>query len=126
MPLRLYSRILPFAVTVPLLAACSRGLPNSSGGSANREAAAEIHPPAQLGLCAACHGSDGIARQAGIPNLAGQHEAYLFQAMREYKSGTRNVALMRSALGPIDGQQMRALAHWYAAQPPCPESMATK
>ncbi|EQD65230.1 cytochrome c554 [mine drainage metagenome] len=72
-----------------------------------------------MGLCAACHGANGHARQADIPDLAGQKADYLFKAMRDYQSGARNVPLMRGALGSIDARQMRALADWYAAQPAC-------
>lgn len=83
-------------------------------------AAAAMPPrPARLGLCAACHGADGHARIPGAPNLAGQSPAYLLQALRAYRSGQRNVPVMRAAAGPLSGKDMQALAHWYAAQPPC-------
>lgn len=75
--------------------------------------------PAQLGLCAACHGDDGHARIPGAPNLAGQPYQYLLQALHEYRSGPRNVPVMRAAAGPLTGTDMQALAHWYAAQSPC-------
>lgn len=100
-----------------LLGACSERMPRSSGRATL--APAGMQPPAQLGLCAACHGANGHARQPDIPNLAGQKADYLYKAMRDYKSGARNVPLMRGALGPIDLKQMRALADWYAAQPAC-------
>jgi cytochrome c553 len=102
-----------------LLGACSERMPRSNGRATL--APAGMQPPAQLGLCAACHGADGHARQPDIPNLAGQKADYLYKAMRDYKSGARDVPLMRSALGPIDLKQMRALADWYAyaAQPAC-------
>ena len=101
-----------------LLAACSSRLPDSAGQAGS--SAAHLQPPAQLGLCAACHGSDGIARLPGVPNLAGQPAGYLLKAMREYRDGARDAALMRGALGPISAQQMQVLAAWYAAQSACP------
>ena len=76
-------------------------------------------PPAQLGLCAACHGEDGHARIPGAPNLAGQPYRYLLQALHEYRSGERNVPVMRAAAGPLSEKDMQALAHWFAAQSPC-------
>ncbi|EQD62730.1 cytochrome c553 [mine drainage metagenome] len=100
-----------------LLGACSERMPRSSGRA--MLAPAGMQPPAQLGLCAACHGANGHARQPDIPDLAGQKADYLFKAMRDYQSGARNVPLMRGALGSIDVRQMRALADWYAAQPAC-------
>jgi cytochrome c553 len=76
-------------------------------------------PPTQLGLCAACHGEDGHARIPGAPNLAGQPYQYLLQALHEYRSGERNIPVMRAAAGPLSEQDMQALAHWFAAQSPC-------
>ena len=82
-------------------------------------AAQAATPPAQLGLCAACHGEDGFARIPGAPNLAGQPYEYLLQALRAYHDGERNVAVMRAAAGPLTDKDMQALARWYAAQLPC-------
>lgn len=87
-------------------------------GGALAETTAPVRP-AQLGLCAACHGDDGQARIPGAPNLAGQPYQYLLQALHEYRSGRRNVPVMRAAAGPLTGKDMQALAHWYAAQSPC-------
>jgi cytochrome c553 len=81
-------------------------------------------PPAQLGLCAACHGEDGHARIPGAPNLAGQPPGYLLQALRAYRSGQRKVPVMRAAAGPLTEKDMQALANWYAAQSPCKPSQA--
>jgi cytochrome c553 len=76
-------------------------------------------PPAQLGLCAACHGEDGHARIPGAPNLAGQPYQYLLQALHAYRDGGRNVPVMRAAAGPLAEKDMQALAHWFSAQSPC-------
>lgn len=80
--------------------------------------------PAQLGLCASCHGEDGQARIPGAPNLAGQPYAYLLQALHAYRSGQRKVPVMRAAAGPLTERDMQALARWYAAQSPCGPSRA--
>lgn len=81
-------------------------------------------PPAQLGLCAACHGEDGHARIPGAPNLAGQPYQYLLQALQEYRNGERKVPVMRAAAGPLAPKDMQALAQWYAAQSPCKPAQA--
>ena len=83
-------------------------------------AAAPMSPPTRLGLCAACHGNDGIATLPGVPNLAGQRPDYLRQALADYRSGRRNVALMRAAIGPLTPAELDQLAAWYASRPPCP------
>lgn len=87
-------------------------------------AAPQPVPPPQLGLCAACHGADGHARIPGAPNLAGQPYPYLLQALHEYRDGQRKVPVMRAAAGPLTEADMQALAHWFAAQSPCPPASA--
>lgn len=75
-------------------------------------------PPPRLGLCAACHGREGRAAVPDAPHLAGQKAGYLFDAMRQYRDGRRDHAVMRTVLGPLDRAELEALAQWYAAQPP--------
>ncbi|WP_329742452.1 cytochrome c [Dyella sp. A6] len=73
--------------------------------------------PLRLGLCAACHGEHGIARVPGVPNLAGQKLDYLRKALKDYRDGSRDVAVMRAAIGPLSDAELDALAQWYSAQP---------
>lgn len=75
-------------------------------------------PPARLGLCAACHGERGTATQPGVPNLAGQRLDYLKLALAHYRDGSRDVPVMRAAIGPISDAELDALARWYSAQIP--------
>jgi cytochrome c553 len=77
-------------------------------------------PPARLGLCAACHGEDGRARIPGAPNLAGQNYQYLMNALHAYKTGARDVAVMRAATGPLSETELQQLARWYADLPCAP------
>lgn len=82
--------------------------------------AADLPPrPARLGLCAACHGETGQAVAPGTPHLAGQDAAYLRQALAAYRSGARDVAVMRAAVGALGDADADALVRWYAAQPRC-------
>jgi cytochrome c553 len=74
--------------------------------------------PAKLGLCAACHGDDGLGRVAGTPRLAGQDEAYLRTALTAYRTGSRRAAPMNSIAGTLNARDIRALARWYATRPP--------
>lgn len=74
--------------------------------------------PSRLGLCAACHGSNGHATQPGVPNLAGQKLDYLRSALKQYRDGHRDVPLMRAAIGPVSDVELDALARWYSAQSP--------
>ena len=74
--------------------------------------------PARLGLCAACHGETGMAQIPGAPNLAGQRLDYLRNALRQYRDGRRDVALMKAAIGPVSDSELDQLARWYSAQTP--------
>jgi cytochrome c553 len=82
-------------------------------------AAADASPPrpAQLGLCASCHGEDGRARAPLTPHLAGQDGAYLAAALAAYRDGGRTHAAMRAISGALRDDDIAALANWYAAQP---------
>jgi cytochrome c553 len=72
--------------------------------------------PARLGLCAACHGEDGMARIPGAPNLAGQKLDYLREALRQYRDGRRDIPVMRAATGPLTDAELDQLAQWFSAQ----------
>lgn len=76
--------------------------------------------PQRLGLCASCHGENGHASSAEIPNLAGQNLAYLRNAVAQYKSGKRDFPAMRAALGMLNAQEIDTVLVWYAAQTPQP------
>ncbi|MCW8808254.1 MAG: c-type cytochrome [Rhodanobacter sp.] len=78
--------------------------------------------PRRLGLCAACHGPTGHASLPGVPNLAGQQLAYLRDALHQYRDGSRDVPLMRAAIGPLSEAELDALARWYSVQTPQPQS----
>lgn len=80
--------------------------------------AAAPAPPSRLGLCAACHGTQGHARMAGVPNLAGQRLDYLRDVLRQYRDGRRKAPVMRTAVGPLSDTELDALAAWYSEQAP--------
>jgi len=73
--------------------------------------------PARLGLCAACHGENGVATAPGIPNLAAQNREYLVAALRQYRAGERTAQAMRAVAGSLSDADIDRLAAWYAAQP---------
>lgn len=67
--------------------------------------------------CVQCHGQEGIAAAAQWPNLAGQHESYLLEAMTQYKNGSRADMLMGPLVAPLDETTIEELAAFFAAQP---------
>ncbi len=72
--------------------------------------------PAKLGLCEACHGTDGRSRTPAAPHIGGQNEAYLIWALNQYREGRREGDVMSAVAGTLGQRDIEALARWYAAQ----------
>lgn len=68
------------------------------------------------GMCAACHGSNGIATNTSYPNLAGQNYEYLLQQLKAFKSGQRKNPMMHGMVNGLSLKQMKDIAAYYASQ----------
>lgn len=68
--------------------------------------------------CVACHGNDGVGLTPDYPNLAGQHEDYIRQALHSYKSGIRKNPIMSGMAAALTEQDIRELAKYYSSQRP--------
>lgn len=69
---------------------------------------------ARANHCDSCHQAGYVGRD-NIARLAGQREAYLLKALRDFKSGKRRgggVAAMPDAVYPLSDQGLQALAHY--------------
>ena len=91
--------------------------------SVNLAVAADFGDPAKAQpiasqICAACHGADGNSPLPMNPSLAGQHPEYLFKQLNEFKSGSRNNAVMMGMVAGLSAEDMRNLAAYYSAQKP--------
>jgi len=83
--------------------------------------ASEAKGDAQAGqtksaLCAACHGPTGNSPTPIWPNLAGQHESYIVQQLKNFKSGARHEPTMTPMAMPLTEQDMLDIAAYYASQ----------
>jgi cytochrome c553 len=67
--------------------------------------------------CGACHGAEGVAAAPQWPNLAGQHETYLLQALEQYKDGSRVDLVMNPLIAPLDETAIEELAAFFSSQP---------
>jgi len=67
--------------------------------------------------CAACHGADGNSQSPDFPRLAGQHEGYLYHALKEYKAGKRKNPIMAGQIANLTQQDFSDLAAYFASQP---------
>jgi cytochrome c553 len=64
--------------------------------------------------CVGCHGTNGQG-VAPNPPLAGNSEAQLAQALKDYKSGKRDNAIMKAMASSLSDQDMENLAAYYAS-----------
>ena len=68
--------------------------------------------------CMGCHGIPGwktaFPEVYPVPKLGGQHAAYLVSALKQYKSGERDHATMRSIAATLSEKDMEDLAAYYS------------
>lgn len=64
--------------------------------------------------CAACHGANGISINAAWPTLAGQHEDYLLNALKQYRDGTRSDPVMMAQAALIAEEDLAKLAFYFS------------
>ena len=85
--------------------------PNGGGAPVAKEA---------LAPCVKCHGEDGIGDSPITPSLAGQDLAYMINALRAYKDGTRDDDTMTPRAKKLDDAAMTTLSAYYAGLDPKP------
>ena len=111
--MRFISIILSLAIPVAAFgaepAASKTGADNFGNSKEGQQIATQI--------CAACHGTDGNSPLSANPNLAGQHAAYLYKQLMQFKSGDRANAIMAGMVANLSEDDMRNLAAYYAEQP---------
>jgi cytochrome c553 len=67
--------------------------------------------------CAGCHGETGVSTSTA-PSLAGQDTQYVQAAVRAYKDGSRNDAMMKAPAASTDENTLKDIAAYYANQEP--------
>ncbi len=67
-------------------------------------------------VCAACHGAEGNSQIKMYPILAGQHKDYLSYALKAYKKGTRNNAIMKGFADSLSDQDIKDLSLYFSKQ----------
>jgi cytochrome c553 len=68
-------------------------------------------------VCQSCHGRHGDeSLQPSYPILAGQHADYLEHALKAYRSGDRQNAIMAGFAAGLSDQDIADIAAWYARQ----------
>lgn len=64
--------------------------------------------------CAACHGENGISMSPTWPTLAGQHEDYLLNALKQYRSGARKDPTMAPMAASLSDADVELLARYFS------------
>lgn len=67
--------------------------------------------------CAACHGEDGNGIDPTYPKLAGQYESYLVHALKEYRAGRRQNAIMMPMAAALTDEDIADLAAYFGSLP---------
>lgn len=94
-------------------------LPGPDGSKAPDTAPQETELGAKIAQgihCTNCHG-DHLEGVDNIARLAGQREDYVYNALRDFKSGARTAtgaASMAEVVYPLGDVEMKALAHYVA------------
>lgn len=64
--------------------------------------------------CDRCHGADGISKDPRFPILAGQSQAYLVRALKEYHGAERPSTMMQAMSFPMGEGDIERIAAYYA------------
>lgn len=66
-------------------------------------------------LCQTCHGLDGMATTAMVPNLSGQQKEYLVSKLEDFVSGRRRHEQMSIIANLLTDDDIENVAEWYSS-----------
>ena len=89
---------------------------SSFKSSKNTIALEDLQMIDEANSCVGCHGVDGNSIVPTFPRIAGQYEDYLYQALKSYKNGERNNAIMTGIASTLNDDQMKKLSKYFASQ----------
>jgi cytochrome c553 len=72
----------------------------------------------KAGVCAGCHGEDGISQTENIPSLAGQLDQFIQWQLVFFRSGARKNEQMQALAEQITNDDIRILGAYFAALTP--------
>jgi cytochrome c553 len=70
------------------------------------------------GLCAGCHGENGISQTENVPSLAGQPDQFIQWQLVFFRSGSRKNELMQPIVEQINNEDIRNLGAYFASLTP--------
>ncbi len=72
---------------------------------------------AKAGICASCHGADGVGLSPLYANLAGQKAPYLVKQLQNFKAGNRTDPTMNIFAKQLSDEDIENLAAYYESLP---------
>jgi len=96
-----------------LVAATAAFIAPQTGTAADAAAGKE-----KASLCMTCHGVNGISTTPLVPNLAGQKEAYIVKALKDFREGKRDSSIMRSMASNLSDGDIADLAAFFSSLSP--------
>ena len=82
----------------------------------SKQANSDVKMIEEANACVGCHGPDGNSLVPSFPKIAGQYQDYLLHALKSYKNGNRNNAIMNGIASTLSDEQMLILSKYYASQ----------
>jgi len=82
----------------------------------SKQANSDVKMIEEANACVGCHGPDGNSLVPTFPKIAGQYQDYLLHALKSYKNGNRNNAIMNGIASTLSDEQMVILSKYYASQ----------
>jgi cytochrome c553 len=70
---------------------------------------------ALAGVCAGCHGADGVSPVPTQPNLAGMSWQYIAKQLKHYKTGQRDNAIMKGFASTLSDADMKILGLYFSS-----------
>ena len=87
-----------------------------AGSDVLAQAASDAKAPANVEVCAACHGADGNSTNPAYPILAQQTARYIYLQLKDFKEGRRKDPLMSPVAATLEQADMLKLADWFSKQ----------
>jgi cytochrome c553 len=75
-------------------------------------------------FCFNCHGNSGNSARPDVPNLAGQHPAYLLEQMKKFSDGRRRNVFMEGMIKAMSDEEKVNTVVYFASQEVTPHAVA--
>lgn len=123
----MYSRIIPllsvwFALALPGAALASEARTLVEQASADPQLHATLVESGRqaAAFCMNCHGETGNSKLPDVPNLAGQHPAYVLDQIEAFLAGKRKNDFMQGLMKVLSEEDKATIALFFANAQPVP------